>query len=1194
VKEGILNCIFTIILVLLLGIAPLTVLILVSDEGAAEGGTFGGGDGSAANPYVIKDVFDLQNMNSNLSANYVLANDINAVATKNWNNGSGFQPVGNQSIKFNGSLDGNGHEIIGLFIDRPSDDEISLFGILDKGSVIKNVGLTGTSSKIRGRWAVGGLAGWNQGTITNCYSTINLDGMEAVGGLVGFNHESIISNSYSSGTVNLAGTYDVGGFVGLTAGGTIENCYATGDVIANGVFGVGGFVGLNDEAGSIANCYATGNVFGEREVGGFAGANDAGPISNSYSTGIVNGTDYNIGGFIGKNYGAGKITNCYSTGSANGNSQTGGFIGYNSDGTITNCFTSGNTTGNNSVEGGFVGRNNAVITNCYATGNTSGNMGFIGGFVGYNDAGSITNSYATGSASGPSEIGGFVGRNDVSIINCYSTGTVSGSSFTGGFVGRNFGGISIADCFWDNITSGMTTSPAGTGKNTTEMKQQGTFTNWNFTSPWSIIENSTYPYLITLKPIIMSQNLIFLSTAREDNLYVSSFEFRLPIHPAGNKAGNWKMSTSTTGWLSFNDTTAVLSGTPTNADVGTWYVNVSLNDSNGAEGNLNFTLTVENTPPEITGSDITTATATVLYTNDYDSTDDGQGTVIWGLNTDASWLEINPATGTISGTPPNNQPGTHIVTVTVSDGNGGTGQRTFTITVADINDDPVITTLPPDTASEYVQYSVLLEATDADPVTTSFTWVLDTNASWLELDGNYLHGTPGSSDAGNTFYVIINVSDNQGGFDELNYNISVANTNDQPLITTLPILTAIEDEEYNLSLAADDPDPEDILTWSLDSGHDWLGLNTTTWTILGTPENDDVGHSTVNISVSDGKGGSAWKEFTLVVENTNDDPVITADPPRDINEDAVYSVKLTATDEDPVATTFRWSLETDANWLSLDGNHLYGTPANSDVGSYEVNVTVSDGMGGSDYLLYTLNVTNTNDAPEWKKVPSYQILTEGGTLLLDSEAADMDGDTISYSIESTPDSNISIDASSGKIEWVSPAVGNYTVTITATDGTDPIEHTFAVIVNAIPTAPDPDPDPDKNVTTDDTDSDGDGMPNWWEDFYGFDPENPADAQSDPDNDDKTNLQEYMDRTSPLKDDSDKDDVVDDDKKGDEKDSEALGLESPAVSIPLGLIIGVIIGIVVGMMMRAKKKSEGEPEGSEEEEAVKEEEELEEE
>ena len=43
----------------------------------AANGSFGGGDGTAGSPYIIEDVWDLQNMSGNLSAHYVLKNDIN-------------------------------------------------------------------------------------------------------------------------------------------------------------------------------------------------------------------------------------------------------------------------------------------------------------------------------------------------------------------------------------------------------------------------------------------------------------------------------------------------------------------------------------------------------------------------------------------------------------------------------------------------------------------------------------------------------------------------------------------------------------------------------------------------------------------------------------------------------------------------------------------------------------------------------------------------------------------------------------------------------------------------------------------------------------------------------------------------------------------------------------------------------------
>ena len=46
------------------------------------------------------------------------------------------------------------------------------------------------------------------------------------------------------------------------------------------------------------------------------------------------------------------------------------------------------------------------------------------------------------------------------------------------------------------------------------------------------------------------------------------------------------------------------------------------------------------------------------------------------------------------------------------------------------------------------------------------------------------------------------------------------------------------------------------------------------------------------------------------------------------------------------------------------------------------------------------------------------------------------------------------------------------------------------------------------------DSDGDGMPDSWEQSYGLNPENPADASSDQDLDGKTALEEFNENTMP--------------------------------------------------------------------------------
>jgi len=79
------------------------------------------GSGAAALT-TITNVAGLQAMQSNLSEDYVLGNDIDASNTINWNSGAGFVPVGTLASSFMGSFDGNGFTITGLYINRPSTD----------------------------------------------------------------------------------------------------------------------------------------------------------------------------------------------------------------------------------------------------------------------------------------------------------------------------------------------------------------------------------------------------------------------------------------------------------------------------------------------------------------------------------------------------------------------------------------------------------------------------------------------------------------------------------------------------------------------------------------------------------------------------------------------------------------------------------------------------------------------------------------------------------------------------------------------------------------------------------------------------------------------------------------------------------------------------------------------------------------
>jgi len=346
------------------GVAALILLFLIEASASAFSGS---GAGTLADPYQITNAAQLQEMKNNLTAHYVLMNDIDCSDTVNWNSGAGFEPVGDKANRFIGSLDGQNYVINGLFINR--GNYVGLFGYSESVE-ISNVGLVDVD--ITGEFSTGGLVGYKYyGTITNSYATGNVSGGWCVGGLVGYSDHGTITNCYSTGSVTATG-HDVGGLVGVNRG-NITNSYATGDV--SGSRWAGGLVGLT--SGPITNSYATGNV-SSGWCAGLVGQNYHATITNSYATGSVSGGPY-VGGLVGWNY-YGTMSNSYATGNVSGTDRVGGLVGCNYYGTMSNSYSTGNVSGDTNV-GGLVGENlYATITNSYYN-NHAGNPSVCVGHI---------------------------------------------------------------------------------------------------------------------------------------------------------------------------------------------------------------------------------------------------------------------------------------------------------------------------------------------------------------------------------------------------------------------------------------------------------------------------------------------------------------------------------------------------------------------------------------------------------------------------------------------------------------------------------------------------------------------------------------------------------------------------------------------------------------------------------------------
>ncbi len=317
-------------------------ILVAPDSARSQTGVIPPGEGTSESPYLISEISHLVWMSENTSSSsgkyYTMTADIDAWETAEWNNFSGFQPIGHWSspdtTSFRGIFDGNWHTILGLVINRSDTDWVGLFGCIGQSGEVRNLGLVGVT--VAGKSYVGGLGGHNGGTISNCYATGEVTGISFVGGLVGDNYQGTISNSYATDAVTATGSYgafadSIGGLVGYHGGsGTVSKCFATGSVTGIGTYirSIGGLVGQCD-SGMVSDCYATGDVTVTMPEGPAV---------------------WEIGGLIGCNYG--QVSNCYATGAVIGIYDVGGLIGQGNSATVLNSYWDTETSGQSASIGG--------------------------------------------------------------------------------------------------------------------------------------------------------------------------------------------------------------------------------------------------------------------------------------------------------------------------------------------------------------------------------------------------------------------------------------------------------------------------------------------------------------------------------------------------------------------------------------------------------------------------------------------------------------------------------------------------------------------------------------------------------------------------------------------------------------------------------------------------------------------------
>jgi hypothetical protein len=404
--------------------------------------------------------------------------------------------------EFKGILDGNNYTISNLVIKVPTSGNSGLFKSID-GALIRNLSLSSVSvsiaADISNTSKFGVIAGQaSNSTLSSVHITmadIDIDPNNKIiylGGMVGetvADKTLTITNASFQGKITLATstlTQIVGGLIGLS------------QLVGNTQFNT-----RSDIFGSHADVEILVDN-GNAQTGGLIGYSSRGSIKDSFVTGTIHNssttTSGRTGGLIGSIIGRSDakaefgIFKSYNLANITGVSVVGGLVGgiIQSNGEISESYNRGIITGT------------VASTTQYLRG--------VGGLVGFSDINSeikILNSYNRGSVIGIDQIGGIIGEmvnSDSEIKYSYNASSIEPTRIEPTDNGKQIEAIAgnayflsppilTSDSYWDKELIGFVSrDPSALGKTTAEMRNQNTFSEWDFVDIW-IIEGESYPTL---------------------------------------------------------------------------------------------------------------------------------------------------------------------------------------------------------------------------------------------------------------------------------------------------------------------------------------------------------------------------------------------------------------------------------------------------------------------------------------------------------------------------------------------------------------------------------------------------------------------------------------------------------------------------------------------------------------------------
>ncbi|MDM8548747.1 putative Ig domain-containing protein [Desulfobacterales bacterium HSG2] len=480
----------------------------------------------------------------------------------------------------------------------------------------------------------------------------------------------------------------------------------------------------------------------------------------------------------------------------------------------------------------------------------------------------------------------------------------------------------------------------------------------------SVSQLSTSPEIEGIPPTIVDEDTLYSFTPTAYDLDGDPLEFSISHQPP---------------WADFDRATGKLSGTPENADVGTYKeILITVTDTTGLSASLdpfNIEVVNVNDPPTITG----TSTQSVQEGNVYSfipTSNDVDLLVVnspeklsYTVHNAPGWTAFNPNTGELSGIPTNADIGVYNdIVITVTDVEGVIASLRFDLTVTSSNTPPNIQGSPDDMVLQGQDYYFRPVATDNEDLVAGLEFSISNQPAWATFDKSTgeLSGVPANEDVGIYHSIEITVTDSGGLSDSLVFTIEVVNVNDGPKIVSEAVTKVRLGNDYNFEPTRSDVDmrpgynvavvdPSEYLTYDIENMPQWASFEPATGRLHGVP--------TDNRDIADGGDVGIWENVTITVTDSYGE-----------SNELIFPITVIYVNTPPVVQPAI---------KEIDEGTPEGTPVHKVVATDAEDDIVDDFViiGGNDDGIFDIDpktgvITVAKAVPDWEDTPQYDLIVQ--------------------------------------------------------------------------------------------------------------------------------------------------------------------------------------------------------------------------